>query len=270
MNIKIRSPDIQDCDLFINAMIDSKDYHAPWTTAPTTEEQYKDYLLKYRSDNNKSFLILYNDNIAGVVNLNEIVYGAFKSAYLGYYGVKQFASSGIMQQGMRLVIEHAFSNMGLHRLEANIQPNNIKSINLVKKLGFSKEGFSPRYLYINNQWCDHERWAIVAENCRTIDDSEMFHKINQPNFEFRRRVDNVIYLFQPSGSINGHLSWKREDLDLWITQVDGFGWVCVDSERNICGIPWEIVFDKMTELPPEGEWISKKGDKAYVYDLFYK
>lgn len=163
INIKIRAPEVQDGVLFIKAMIASQDYHAPWTTAPSTEEQYKDYLLKYSSDNNKSFLILYNDDIAGVVNLNEIVYGAFKSTYLGYYGVKQFAGLGVMQQGMRLVIEHAFSNMGLHRLEANIQPKNIKSINLVKKLGFIKEGFSSKYLYINDQWCDHERWAILNE-----------------------------------------------------------------------------------------------------------
>jgi RimJ/RimL family protein N-acetyltransferase len=161
--IKIQPPTAQDNKLFIEAMIASKDYHSPWTTVPTTKDQFDEYLLKYSKENNKSFLIIYDEAIAGVVNLNEIVYGAFKSAYMGYYGVKQFAGKGIMLEGMRLVVESAFNDLGLHRLEANIQPDNIRSINLVKKLGFSKEGFSPKYLYINNQWCDHERWAIINE-----------------------------------------------------------------------------------------------------------
>lgn len=162
--IKIRPPVTQDCAEFIKTMQDSTNYHAPWTIAPKTKVEFDNYLIKYSKDNNKSFLIMYNDNIAGVINLNEIIYGCFKSAYLGYYGVKQFSSQGIMKEGLRLVIEETFTGLGLHRLEANIQPENIRSINLVKKLGFNKEGFSPKYLYIDNKWCDHERWALIIEN----------------------------------------------------------------------------------------------------------
>ena len=54
--------------------------------------------------------------------------------------------------------------MKLHRLEANIQPGNRASKALVKKLGFRREGFSPRYLKINGRWRDHERWAILSED----------------------------------------------------------------------------------------------------------
>lgn len=161
--ITIRSPNEQDCIEFVDAMLDSVDYHHPWSTAPINEEQFNAFLAKNETNNNKSFLVLFNNKIAGVINLNEIVYGCFKSAYLGYYSVKQFAGKGIMYEGMRLVIDYAFNDLGLHRLEANIQPENFKSINLVKKLGFIKEGFSPKYLYINNNWCDHERWVIIAE-----------------------------------------------------------------------------------------------------------
>lgn len=64
---------------------------------------------------------------------------------------------GIIERGLKQIITE------VHRLEANIQPQNTKSVNLIKKLGFRNEGYSPRYLYLNNQWCDHERWAITSE-----------------------------------------------------------------------------------------------------------
>lgn len=95
----------------------------------------------------------------------------------------------------------------------------------------------------------------------------MSDKIIRPSFEFRRRIDTVVYVFRPSEPIDGRPAWKRIDIDLWVTQVDGFGWACIDSERTICGIPWGLTLDKMGELPPAGEWISKKGDKSYVYDV---
>jgi ribosomal-protein-alanine N-acetyltransferase len=69
-----------------------------------------------------------------------------------------------MSEGIELVLEHAFGSMGLHRLEANIQPSNAASIALAKRAGFRLEGFSPRYLKIDGHWRDHERWAIVAED----------------------------------------------------------------------------------------------------------
>ena len=101
--------------------------------------------------------------IAGVVNLNEIVRGAFHSTYLGYYGFAPHAGQSYMAEGLGLVLRHAFRRMGLHRLEANIQPGNRDSRALVRGLGFRREGFSPRYLKIGGRWRDHERWAIVRE-----------------------------------------------------------------------------------------------------------
>jgi [ribosomal protein S5]-alanine N-acetyltransferase len=68
-----------------------------------------------------------------------------------------------MTEGLALVLRHAFRSLGLHRLEANIQPGNHPSRRLVRGLGFRKEGFSPRYLKIGGHWRDHERWAIIRE-----------------------------------------------------------------------------------------------------------
>ena len=95
--------------------------------------------------------------------MSEIVRSAFQSAYLGYYAFRPHAGQGYMTEGLALVLRHAFGTLGLHRLEANIQPANHPSRALVRGLGFRKEGFSPRYLKIGGRWRGHERWAIVRE-----------------------------------------------------------------------------------------------------------
>ncbi len=71
-----------------------------------------------------------------------------------------------MRDGIELVLRHAFANLRLHRVEANIQPNNTSSLALASGAGFRREGFSPRYLKIGGRWRDHERWAILADEWR--------------------------------------------------------------------------------------------------------
>jgi ribosomal-protein-alanine N-acetyltransferase len=101
--------------------------------------------------------------IVGVVNVSEIVRGALQSAYLGYYGMLSSQGRGMMREALSLVLTRAFGEMGLHRLEANIQPGNEPSRALARRLGFRQEGFSPRYLRIGGEWRDHERWAILSD-----------------------------------------------------------------------------------------------------------
>jgi ribosomal-protein-alanine N-acetyltransferase len=115
-----------------------------------------------------SFLITTEEKeLAGVVNVSEIVRGAFCSAYLGYYAFVPNDGCGYMRAGLTKVISLSFAKYRLHRLEANIQPGNSRSIELVRGLGFRREGYSPKYLKIGGRWRDHERWAITAELWRS-------------------------------------------------------------------------------------------------------
>ena len=102
--------------------------------------------------------------MAGVLNLSEIVRGAFESAYLGYYALAPHAAAGYMTEAMVLVLDTAFDELGLHRVEANVQPVNARSLALVRRTGFSREGFSRRYVKVGGRWRDHVRFAMLAED----------------------------------------------------------------------------------------------------------
>ncbi len=166
LGVFIRKPVIQDCPELVYLHQKSKEFHFPWVFPALTTPECQKYIDRCQQKEFEGLLICNsnNGNIIGVANLSQIFYGAFHNAYLGYYVSVDYAGQGLMKAGISLVINHAFQVLDLHRVEANIQPGNIPSINLVKKLGFIKEGFSRRYLKINGHWCDHERWAITVED----------------------------------------------------------------------------------------------------------
>jgi ribosomal-protein-alanine N-acetyltransferase len=143
----------------------SQEYHLPWVTSFTDQARFDNWFARGLTGPNVGLVAreVASNKVVGVVNLNEIVAGAFQSAYLGYYGMLNFSRTGLMTEALRAAVAYAFSELGLHRLEANIQPENTASIALVRRLGFKQEGFSPRYLRINGEWRDHERWALLAD-----------------------------------------------------------------------------------------------------------
>jgi ribosomal-protein-alanine N-acetyltransferase len=132
--------------------------------APHTPAKFRAYLERMAPSGNRAYLVCRRDTneMAGVINLSNVVLGLFRSGYLGYYAFSGQERQGFMRQGLRAVIRDAFGTLKLHRLEANIQPANAGSIALAKSCGFSKEGYSPCYLKIGGRWRDHERWAILA------------------------------------------------------------------------------------------------------------
>jgi len=143
----------------------SENLHRPWVFPPRSHEHYESYLERVHSGRTIGFLVRRKSDecLAGVINASEPVMGVFQSAYLGFYAFAGFEGQDYMTEGLSLVLDHAFAELGFHRLEANIQPANVASSALVRRLGFRKEGFSPRYLMIDGAWRDHDRWAILSD-----------------------------------------------------------------------------------------------------------
>ncbi|MGI4861243.1 MAG: GNAT family N-acetyltransferase [Janthinobacterium lividum] len=154
-----------DASELIAANLASHAYHAPWVTTFTDQAGFDAWFARGLTGANVGLIVrdAESQRIAGVVNLSEIVAGGFQSAYMGYYGVSSFSRTGRMTEAVRAAAAYAFDELGLHRLEANIQPGNVASIALVRRVGFQHEGFSPRYLRIDGEWRDHERWALLND-----------------------------------------------------------------------------------------------------------
>ena len=149
----------------IRANQDSRAHHLPWAEPFTDDAGFDVWFARSLTGPNVGLVAreIASARVVGIVNISNIVLGAFRSAYLGYYGMAWCAGRGLMTEAVGMAVRYAFDTLGLHRVEANIQPGNAPSITLVRRLGFTKEGFSPRYLHIGGDWRDHERWARLAD-----------------------------------------------------------------------------------------------------------
>ncbi len=150
-------------DEFIEAVKRSRELHYPWSSPPSTPVTFAKYIVKSENNYIRWAIRNHGGEMVGVITVSEIVRGAFQSAYFGYFTFAPYQGKGYMKQGLSLAITEAFTEYQLHRLEANIQPGNTTSMYLVESLGVRHEGFSPRYLFINGKWQDHERYAITVE-----------------------------------------------------------------------------------------------------------
>ncbi len=110
------------------------------------------------------FGVTYDGQLAGQVTVATVVRGAFDSASVGYWVDGRLAGRGILPTALALVTDHCFGPVGLHRLEANIRPENAASRRVVGKLGFRQEGVHLRYLFIDDDWRDHLCFAVTVED----------------------------------------------------------------------------------------------------------
>jgi ribosomal-protein-alanine N-acetyltransferase len=167
MRVRLETPSLDRQDDFLDAVRRSKGLHGKWVSPPSSAAAYRAYLHRLAEPSREAyFVVLRSGELVGVVTLSEIVRGLFQCAYVGCYGFTPYTGRGYMTEGLRLVLRQAFGTLRLHRLEANIQPHNKASLALFRRLGFRREGYSPRYLKIGGRWRDHERWALLVEEWR--------------------------------------------------------------------------------------------------------
>ncbi|GLZ12357.1 acetyltransferase [Actinomadura sp. NBRC 104425] len=162
--VVLRPLALSDQDEFCSLVRASAELHRPWIQLPATAQEFRAWMRRFEDGTNRGFLVRVREtgDAAGLININSIIRGRYQGASLGYAAFAPSAGRGYMAEGLTLVLRHAFHDLRLHRLEANIQPDNKASLALVQRLGFRYEGFSPAYLYIDGAWRDHERWAITA------------------------------------------------------------------------------------------------------------
>jgi ribosomal-protein-alanine N-acetyltransferase len=138
-----------------------------------------DRALAAQSRDRRTFLVHSLDpegdhDIVGKINVTDVVRGRFQSAAMGYDAYDPYSGRGLFAEGLRLVVSLAFApesagGMGLHRVAAAVQPGNQASAGLLRSLGFQREGFSPRMLWLPGEdgspgWRDHVTYAVRAEN----------------------------------------------------------------------------------------------------------
>ncbi len=164
--VYLRAPERDDCDALIELYRKSQRHFAGYANSVYTRERFGAMLADAAIEANEYFLICRtgDDAIIGTVNFSQIFRRLFQNAYIGYQLFAGYTGHGYMTEAVDVALRYAFAELGLHRVEASVQPRNVASIAVLRRNGFVMEGSSRRYLKINGRWRDHERWAILKED----------------------------------------------------------------------------------------------------------
>lgn len=164
--VYLRTPKADDCDALIELYRRSRKLFGVYSRSEFNRERFEMLLLESAKETNESFLVctVNDEKIVGTLNLSQIFRKSFQNAYLGYQLFAGYTGNGYMTEAVALGLKFAFIELGLHRVEANVQPANKPSIGVLRRNNFVKEGFSRRYLKLSGRWRDHERWAILKED----------------------------------------------------------------------------------------------------------
>lgn len=99
----------------------------------------------------------------GQLTIGNVVRGALRSAWIGYWVSKEVTGGGVATGALALGLDHCFGPVGLHRVEATVRPENAASRAVLAKVGFREEGVLRRYLEVDGAWRDHLLMAITVE-----------------------------------------------------------------------------------------------------------
>ncbi len=152
-------------------LLENRDWLEPWeATVPGLRSSFdmrgsiRRLLQQYRSGAGYPFVLEYEGEVIGQLNVWGVTRGSLCSATIGYWVSERVAGRGITPTGVALATDLAFSHFGLHRIEICIRPENAPSLRVVEKLGFQYEGLRRRYIHIDGDWRDHFAFSLVKED----------------------------------------------------------------------------------------------------------
>ncbi|RZS88378.1 ribosomal-protein-alanine N-acetyltransferase [Phyllobacterium myrsinacearum] len=172
----LRPPQISDYRAWANLRALSRDFLAPWEPLWADDDLERSafrHRIRHYDDEAAAgtahpFFLFHNSDsrLLGGITLGNIRRGVGQNGMIGYWMGAPYAGRGYMSEALRLLISHAFTKVRLHRLEAACIPSNERSIRLLEKAGFQREGLLRSYLKINGMWQDHLLFSLIEDDVR--------------------------------------------------------------------------------------------------------
>ncbi len=173
-NVTVRPIRVRDSRGLERELLDNRGWLRTWeATSPVAPANFdvrgsiRNLLSNARDGYGLPFLLEYDGELAGQLNVSSIAYGSLSTATIGYWVSERFAGLGVTPTAVALATDYCFFTLGLHRMEICIRPENDPSLRVVEKLGFRYEGLRRRYIHINNDWRDHFCFALTVEDVPT-------------------------------------------------------------------------------------------------------
>ncbi|MFK9092799.1 GNAT family N-acetyltransferase [Bacillus salipaludis] len=220
--IFIRQLELSDAEDLLKLEVENRDFFQLYSplkdekfyTIDGQVERIEKNVLLTKQDSVYSFGIFLTDSkqLIGNVTLSEVARGNYQSCWIGYYLDRKHNGKGYMTKAVKLVVDYGFNELKLHRIEAGVMPHNIRSIKVLEKAGFHKEGIAIENVKINGRWENHQTLAIVN------------------NEEYNSKVirKNPLGIALPMGEYT-HLTIVPSEAELIVSS----GQVGIDIEGNI-------------------------------------
>lgn len=174
--VVLKAPTLGDYPSWMSMREESRGFLKPWEptwpaddlTRAAFKRRIKRYQREIQEDTSYPFFLFAAGDgaLLGGLTLSNVRRGVTQSCSLGYWMAVRHAGKGYMAEAVRLVLDHAFDGLKLHRVEAASMPHNARSMALLEKAGFTREGFARRYLLIDGRWQDHVLYAILSDDPR--------------------------------------------------------------------------------------------------------
>ncbi len=169
-HVTIRGVRVKDARRLERELLDNRNWLRKWeATSPhgmrnfDVRSSIRGLLANARHGLGLPFVIEHDGELAGQLNVSSISWGSVSSATIGYWVAERFAGRSLTPTAVALATDYCFYQLGLHRMEICIRPENVPSLRVVEKLGFRYEGLRRRFIHIDGDWRDHFCFALVVE-----------------------------------------------------------------------------------------------------------